>query len=173
MLFFILPFLSLRATVYHKWDSFVNNGTDSENDRLVRHHFSVSLPLRRPYELDLEAAAVGGLAVAAARIVEVEDDFAGETDCRFAHILRRKPLRGLDYNLLGRGGHDFAGVHHRLYRIIHLKRDLAVGTEREVLALNDNLPSDIDLANLAALRMSVLDDAARGWDLTNRLPLSE
>ena len=31
------------------------------------------LPLRRPHELDLEAAVVGGLAVAAAGIVETED----------------------------------------------------------------------------------------------------
>ena len=38
-----------------------------------------SLPLRRPHELDLEAAAVGGLAVAAAGIMEVEDDFPQRT----------------------------------------------------------------------------------------------
>ena len=44
-----------------------------------------TLPLRRPDELDLEAAAVGGLAVAAAGIVEIEDNFAGETD----HIVRK------------------------------------------------------------------------------------
>ena len=85
------------------------------------------LSLRRPHELDLEAAAVGGLAVAAAGIVEVEDDFTGETDCRFAHVLRLEPLRGFDHNLLGRGGHDLAVVHHRLDRIVHLERDLAVG----------------------------------------------
>ena len=94
---------------------------------------------------------MGGLAVAAAGIVEVEDDFARETDCRFAHVLRLKAFRGFDHDLLGRGGHDFAGVHHRLDRIVHLERDLAVGTEREVLALDDDLASDVDLTNLATL----------------------
>ena len=53
--------------------------------------------LRRADELDLETAAVGGLAVAAAGVVEVEDDFAGETDRRFAHVLRLEPLRRLDH----------------------------------------------------------------------------
>ena len=128
---------------------------------------SVSPSLRRSHELDLEAAAVGGLAVAAAGIVEVEDDFAGETDCRFAHVLRLEALRGLDHDLLGCGGYDFTGVHHRLDRIVHFERNLAVGTEREVLALDDDLASDVDLADLAALRMGVLDDAARGRDFAD------
>ena len=48
------------------------------------------LSLRRPHELDLEAAAVGGLAVAAAGIVEVEDDFTGETDCRIGQMRNRE-----------------------------------------------------------------------------------
>ena len=54
---------------------------------------AASLPLRRADELDLEAAAVGGLAVAAAGIVEVEDDFTRKTDCRFAHVLRLEAFR--------------------------------------------------------------------------------
>ena len=109
----------------------------------------------RPYELDLETAAVGGLAVAAAGIVEVEDDFAGETDRRFAHVFRLEAFRRFDHDLLRRGGHDFAGVHHRLDRIVHLERDLAVGTKREILALDDDLASDVDLADLATLRMAI------------------
>ena len=112
---------------------------------------------------------MGGLAVATAGIVEVEDDFASETDRRFAHVLRLEALRGLDHDLLGRGGDDFAGVHHRLDRIVHLECDLAVGTKREVLALDDDLASDVDLADLAALRMGVLDDAARGRDFVDGL----
>ena len=91
---------------------------------------------------------MGGLAVAAAGIIEVEDDFAGETDCRFAHVLRLEAFRGLDHDLLGRGGDDFAGVHHRLDRIVHSERDLAVGTKREILALDDDLASDVDFAGL-------------------------
>ena len=98
---------------------------------------------------------MGGLAVAAARIVEVEDDFASETNCRFAHVLRLKVFRGFNHDLLGRGGHDVAVVHHRLNRIVYPERDLAVGTKREVLALDDDLASDVDLANLATLRMAI------------------
>ena len=45
--------------------------------------------MRRTDELDLEAAAVGGLAIAAAGIVEVEDDFTGETDCRIGQMRNR------------------------------------------------------------------------------------
>ena len=112
------------------------------------------LPLWRADELDLEAAAVGGLAMAMAGVVEVEDNFASETDRRLAHVLRLEAFRGLDHDLFGRGGDNFASVHHRLDRIVHLKRDLAVGTKREILALDDNLPPNVDLADLAALRMA-------------------
>lgn len=60
--------------------------------------FLLSSPLRRFYELDLESAAVGGMAVAEVRIVEVENDFADETDRRFAHVLRPKTFQGLKHN---------------------------------------------------------------------------
>ena len=63
--------------------------------------------LRRADKLDLEAAAVGGLAMAMAGIVEVEDDFAGEADGRFAHVLRLKALWRLDNDLLRRSGHAY------------------------------------------------------------------
>ena len=45
--------------------------------------------------------------MAMAGIVEVEDDFAGEADGRFAHVLRLKALWRLDNDLLRRSGHAY------------------------------------------------------------------
>ena len=64
------------------------------------------LPLRRADELDLEAAAVGGLAVGTAGIVKVEDNFAREADHRLAHVLHLKTPWRLDDNLVRRLGDD-------------------------------------------------------------------
>ena len=56
-----------------------------------RLRLSATYPL---FGISVEAAAVGGLTVAAG-IVEFEDDFARETDRGFAHVLCLEAFRSL------------------------------------------------------------------------------
>ena len=56
---------------------------------------------------------MGGLAVAAAGVVEVEDDFAGETDRRLTHVLRLEPLA--EMNGLRFGPFRKTGTYYRTF----------------------------------------------------------
>ena len=69
---------------------------------------------------------MGGLTATVVPVIEVDDDLARETDCRFAHVPLLKTIWGFDNDHVGACGKDLAPVHHRPNGVVHLKSDLTL-----------------------------------------------